>query len=89
MGSTKSDRPDDAGVVDARGFGDRLADLHRRVTDGRLRIEITCDGTDERCVILTKAELDSLEEALEILSQGHAYKALSESVSQLVAATQS
>ncbi|HLL88604.1 MAG TPA: hypothetical protein VK324_04825 [Tepidisphaeraceae bacterium] len=75
-------------VVDANGLGERLAELHRRVTDGRLRVEITCDGSDERCVMLTKAELDSLEEALEILSHGHAYKGMSESVSQLAAATQ-
>lgn len=74
-------------VVHASGLGDRLADLHRRVTEGRLRVEITCDGTDERCVILTKSELDSLEEALEILSDSDAFKSVSHSVSQLAAMT--
>jgi PHD/YefM family antitoxin component YafN of YafNO toxin-antitoxin module len=75
-------------VVDTDGLGERLADLHRRVTEGRLRIEVTCPGSDERCVIISKAELDSLEQALELLSDSQAYKTLSESISQLVSVAQ-
>ena len=45
-----------------------LASLHEHVTRTSARVEITRRGTDARCVLISKQELDALERALEILS---------------------
>lgn len=45
-----------------------LETLHERIACRNGRIEITCDGSDQSCVIISKAELESLERALEILA---------------------
>jgi hypothetical protein len=48
-------------------FQTRLSELHGHVCRGKGRIEIR-DG-EGACVLISKEELDTLEEALEILSQ--------------------
>jgi len=45
-----------------------LARLHQQVAEQHGRIEITRMGSDQRCVLISKCELDSLEQALQILS---------------------
>lgn len=41
--------------------------LHGQVTSTWGRIEITLDGEKDACVLMSRAELDCLEQALEIL----------------------
>jgi len=44
--------------------------LHQHIARSWGRIEITAsDGSDERCVLISKAELDTMERALEILCE--------------------
>ena len=47
----------------------RIEEFHGRVSQGHGRIELTRDGCADICVLISKAELDALERALEILSQ--------------------
>jgi hypothetical protein len=45
-----------------------LEDLHQRVAAGHGRVEVKHDDSHHTCVLISKAELESLERALEILS---------------------
>ena len=65
---------------------ENLDDLLRMVVKGKQRVEIV-DGSNEHCVILSKAELDSLEKALGILSDTAEFRDICNSMSQLAAAT--
>jgi PHD/YefM family antitoxin component YafN of YafNO toxin-antitoxin module len=60
-----------------------LPHLHQRVAreNGRVLI-VDTDGT-LNCVLLSKAELDSLERALEILSDGEHFKIACHALSRL------
>lgn len=62
-------------------------DLHGKVAKGHGRIEITADGCDDVCILISKAELEALERALEILSETADYRTMCESVSQVAALT--
>lgn len=62
-----------------------LAHLHQQVAGGHRRIEIKRRGSDEVCVIISKSELEALEEALEILCQSHDYRQMCDEVSQIAA----
>ena len=66
-----------------------LTQLHEYVTRFNGRIEITRPGTDDRCVVLSKAELDGLERALEILSETDGAKAARLHIAHLAAQTTS
>jgi len=45
-----------------------LQQLHEYVTGTLGRVEVTRPGSDDRCVLISKQELECLERALEILS---------------------
>ena len=60
-----------------------LRELHEQVTRGNTRVEITRDGCDDCCVLISKAELDGIERALEILADTDQVKAMSDKVAQL------
>lgn len=60
-----------------------LARHHEQVTDGNRRVEFTRDGSNEICVIMTKAELQALERALEIFAETEEYKAMCRNLSRL------
>ena len=62
-----------------------LEQLHDEVVRFKGRIEITRDGCDDCCVLISKAELDSLEQALAILSDTDGIKAMSGEIAQLAA----
>jgi PHD/YefM family antitoxin component YafN of YafNO toxin-antitoxin module len=62
-----------------------LAKLHEEVCSFKGRIEITRDGCGDRCVLISKAELESLEQALAILSDTDGVKAMSGQIAQLAA----
>ena len=63
-----------------------LGQLHAEVVRHAGRIEITRDGTDDRCVLISKQELDSLEQALAILSGTEDGRAMGGQIAQLAAA---
>ena len=73
-------------TLDITRFRQAMAKLHEVVGCGRGRIEITRRGCDDVCVLISKTELESLEQALEILSNCADYKAMCDNISQLVAA---
>lgn len=62
-----------------------LAQLHADVVRNAGRIEITREGCDDRCVLISKAELDGLEQALAILSDTDGVRAMSGQIAQLAA----
>ena len=64
-----------------------LATLHERVTLGAGRVEIKRRGCDDVCVMISKAELEALEQALEILAESAEYRAACDTLTQLAAAT--
>ena len=73
-------------TLDVTRFRQAMAKLHEVVGCGKGRIEITRRGCEDVCVLISKAELESLEQALEILTQSDHYKAMCDNISQLVAA---
>jgi len=72
-----------------------VEESHAGVARGHGRIEITRDGCDDVCILISKTELDALERALEILSETAEFRAMCESVASvassvgMVAAAQS
>ena len=73
-------------TLDVTRFRQAIAKLHEAVGCGRGRVEITRRGCDDASVLISKAELESLERALEILAESADYKAMCQNISQLVAA---
>jgi PHD/YefM family antitoxin component YafN of YafNO toxin-antitoxin module len=74
-------------TLDVTRFRSTLAKLHEAVGCGKGRIEVKRRGCDDVCVLISKSELESLEQALEILAASQEYKTMCESISQVVAAT--
>jgi PHD/YefM family antitoxin component YafN of YafNO toxin-antitoxin module len=62
-------------------------DLHGKVAKGHGRVEITVDGCDDVCILISKAELEALERALEILSETGDFQNMSRSLSQVASLT--
>lgn len=62
-----------------------LEKLHEDVVRFKGRIEITRNGCDDCCVLISKDELESLERALAILSDTDGVKAMSGQIAQLAA----
>ncbi len=61
-----------------------IQELYEQVADGKGRIELTREGSHETCVMISKTELDYLEKALEILSDGDDMRNISRSLERLV-----
>ena len=59
-----------------------LADLVRRVLKRNGRVELTSEAGD--CVIITRAELESLEQALEILSDSSDVQQMRQDLAKVV-----
>ena len=55
-------------TYDVSLIASNLQQLHEHVTRTLGRVEVTRPGSDDRCVLISKQELESLERALEILS---------------------
>ena len=64
-------------------FRHSIDDLHQRVVVGHGRVEITRDGCDDVCVLISKAELEALEHALEVLARGEDYRAMCDTLSHV------
>jgi PHD/YefM family antitoxin component YafN of YafNO toxin-antitoxin module len=65
-----------------------LPELCRNIAALRQRVEITLPETGEACVLLSKAELDCLERALEVLGDSDAVREVSAQLAHLAAAAQ-
>ena len=63
-----------------------LGQLHEYVTGSYARLEITRQGSNERCVLISKQELDALERALEIFSNTEDVRHITEKMAYLIAA---
>ncbi len=72
-------------TFDCGHVGRALETLHYEVVRYKGRIEITRNGCDDCCVLISKAELESLEQALAILSDTDGVKAMSGQIAQLAA----
>ena len=72
-------------TYDATIVAQSLAQLHEFVARYNARIEITRSGTDERCVLVSKNELDALERAIEILSDTDDMRHLSQKLANIAA----
>lgn len=64
-----------------------LAQLHELVTRTRGRIEMTRPGSEERCVLISREELECLERALEILSDSDHVREMCGQIAQVAAQT--
>ncbi len=73
-------------TVDVPRFRQALADLHAVVGRGKGRVEVTHPDCDDICVLISKAELDSLERALQIFSETLEFKQMSEQIAEIAAA---
>ena len=72
-------------TLDVTRFRQTLAKLHEAVGCGTGRIEVTRRGCDDVCVLISKCELDALEQALEILAASAEYKAMCDNLQSVVA----
>ncbi len=73
--------------VDVTRFRRALTELHERVGCGKGRVEVTRRGCADVCVLISKAELESLERALQIFAESAEFQQMSSQISQIVAAT--
>ena len=55
--------------LDVSHVAERLPSLCDYVAGATARVEITRNGSQHRCVLISQRELESLERALEILSE--------------------
>ena len=72
--------------LDVTRFRRALANLHELVGCGKGRIEVTRRGCDDACVLISKAELESLERALQIFAESAEFERMSRQIAELVAA---
>src|SRR5215204_3896139 len=70
--------------LDVTRFRQTLAKLHEAVGCGHGRIEVTRRGCDDVCVLISKCELEALEQALEIMAQSADYQAMCASLQKVV-----
>ena len=71
--------------LDVTRFRQTLAKLHEAVGCGHGRVEVTRKGCDDVCVLISKCELEALEQALEIFAQCTEYKAMCDNLQSVVA----
>jgi len=64
-----------------------VEELHGQVASGHGRIVITRDGCDDVCVLISKAELEGLEQALEILSSTPDFQSMCKTLASVAAST--
>ena len=72
---------------DVARFHEVVSRIHETVGARRGRVELTREGCDDVCVLISKSELEALERALEILTECTDYKSMCDEVAQVAAAT--
>lgn len=73
--------------LDVTQFRRALANLHELVGCEKGRVEVTRRGCDDACVLISKAELESLERALQIFAESAEFERMSRQIAEVVAAT--
>lgn len=71
-------------TLDVTRFRRALASIHEQVAGGHGRVEVKRKGCDDVCVMISKAELEAMERALEILAGCSEYKSMCDALSKLV-----
>lgn len=74
-------------TLDVTRFRRALANLHEAVGCGKGRVEVTRRGCDDTCVLISKAELESLERALQIFAESTEFRQMSKQIAEIVAAS--
>ena len=74
-------------TLDVTRFRRALANLHEVVGCGRGRVEVTRRGCEDACVLISKAELESLERALQIFAESTEFQQMSRQIAEIVAAS--
>ena len=72
--------------LDVTRFRRARANLHELVGCGKGRIEVTRRGCEDVCVLISKAELESLERALQIFAESTEFQQMSNQIAEIVAA---
>lgn len=72
-------------TLDVTSFRRTLAKLHEAVGCGHGRVEVTRKGCDDVCVLISKCELEALEQALEILAQSAEYQSMCDNLTSVAA----
>jgi PHD/YefM family antitoxin component YafN of YafNO toxin-antitoxin module len=78
--------PEPFQTLDLNRFGRGLAKIHETVGSGRGRVEVTQPDCDDACVLISKAELESLERALQLFSETAEFQQCCRLIEQVVAA---
>ena len=89
VGSAGDGRGDHLKRFDVGYVSRALEQLHEQVCRRRVRVEVTRDGSEDCCVLISKQELDGLERALAILADTDEVKAISGKIAHLAAVTRS
>ena len=71
--------------LDVARFRDALADLHKVVGMAKGRVEVSGPDCDD-CVLISKAELESMERALQIFAETLEFQNMSRQIAEIVAA---
>lgn len=75
-------------TLDLAKVQNELAAVFETVIKSRQRVEIQGAAAGESAVIISKAELDSIERALQILAETDSYKSMSAALTELISAAQ-
>lgn len=70
--------------LDMTKVGRAIRKLHDQVVGQRKRVEITRAGCDDVCVMISKSELESLEQALSILADSEGFTEMCNNLKQLL-----
>jgi hypothetical protein len=70
--------------LDLTKVGRAIRKLHDQVAVQRQRVEITRAGCDDVCVMISKCELESLEQALAILADTQGFAEMCENLKRLL-----
>jgi PHD/YefM family antitoxin component YafN of YafNO toxin-antitoxin module len=73
-------------TIDLTHLGPSIHQLHAQVCAHARRVEITRPGCDDRCVLISKSELESLEQAVEMFADTEAFAEMSRNIQELLRA---
>jgi len=73
--------------LDVARFHEVVNKIHETVAARCGRVELTRDGCDDVCVMISKCELEALERAMQILTECAEYKSMCDEVSRVAVAT--
>jgi hypothetical protein len=71
-------------TLDMTQVGRAIRKLHDHVVGARKRVEITRAGCEDICVMISKSELESLEQALSILADTEGFTEMCDNLKRLL-----